>query len=646
MLRSWLRSDFGLLLRRAALIYLVLMLCRVVFYIYNIDAVGALKWAEVWPLFKGALVFDTASIIYTNALFVIMSLLPMFTQRLRRRWYRLAMAIYFISINSLSVIINLADTVYFRYTLKRFTADEIFFAENDNTTQLIGKFAIENWYVVLIAALLISLLAWGYGIKSEPKEVIKNRTLRAVVAGGLLIVLAGLMVGGVRGGFTRQTRPITLSNATAYTPSPSKANVVLSNPFCIIRTMGKPSVKVPQYFSQEELAHIYTPYHYPSDSIKSLGKRNILIFILESFSREHSALLNPDLYPDGKGYTPFLDSLMSEGYRFPSAFANGRKSIDALPSVLASIPSFKTPFVLIPQSLGESEQLPKILASEGYTTAFFNGSARGSMGFGAYVSAAGVEQQFSREDYQRHRSTDDFDGYWGIWDMPFMEFMGDELNDMKEPFFASIFTLTSHHPFVVPSQYESQLPEGRTKAHRPVAYTDLSIRNFFDRFGDEEWFANTIFVFVGDHVSSETFADKTKTATGNMNIMSFIYTPDGAVKGVDNTPVQQIDIMPTLLGLIGYNKPYFAYGRDLLNERSGKGIAINYINQTFQAITDSLVIFNDENRTIAAYTRADTLQKNNIADELDSAQVEVSRHLKAFVQQYYTHVKEKSYVVK
>lgn len=644
MLRKWLNSDVAMLVRRVVILYVVLFLCRVVFYLYNIDAVGAVEWGEIPALLRGSLVFDTVSIIYFNALFIVLSLLP--TAVRGRRWYRIMLATYYFVANTIVVAVNMADAVYFKYTLKRFTADEIFFADNDNTTQLIGKFAAENWYMVLFAVLCIALLVWGYGVTRVPKSPVKNKRVRVAVQSAVLVGAIALMIGGVRGGFTRETRPITLSNATAYSPSPDKANLILSNPFCIVRTMGKPSIKFTEYFNQQELASIYTPYHYPKAGAPSLGKRNIVIFILESFSSEHSALLNPDLYPDGKGYTPFLDSLMREGYTFGSAFSNGRKSIDALPSILASIPSFKTPFVLMPQSLGEGRQLPKILAEEGYATSFFNGSARGSMGFGAYVSAAGVQQQFSREDYEKRHSTNDFDGYWGIWDEPFLGFMGEELNLMPQPFFSAVFTLSSHHPFVVPEKYLSTLDQGKTKMHRPVAYTDISVRHFFDRFSGEEWFPNTIFVFVGDHVSSETFAPKTKTPTGNSHIISFIYTPDGAIRGRDDRPTQQIDIMPTLLGLIGYDKPYFAFGRDVIGEGERRAMAVNYMNQSFQAITDSMVLFYDENRTLSAFSRCDTLQKVNLASPENAEQIRIERDLKALIQQYYTHVKAKSYVVR
>ena len=271
------------------------------------------------------------------------------------------------------------------------------------------------------------------------------------------------------------------------------------------------------------------------------------------------------------------------------------RSIQAMPAILGSIPSFRQPFVLMPQSLGRSRQLPRILADKGYSTAFFCGSERGSMGFGAYARSAGVERLLSREDYEARHGKGDFDGFWGIWDGPFLQFAGEELDAMPEPFFASLFTLSAHHPFGVPDAIRDSLPEGFTKIQRPAAYDDLAFRRFFERFGDREWFRRTIFVFVADHVSSEKWAPETRTFPGNYHIVGFIYTPDGALRGQCPQIVQQIDLMPTLLGLLEVREPYFAYGRDVLNEPDRAPWAVMYDTE-YRAMDDRAILSFDGER--------------------------------------------------
>jgi len=266
------------------------------------------------------------------------------------------------------------------------------------------------------------------------------------------------------------------------------------------------------------------------------------------------------------------------------------------------------------------------------------------MGFGAYAAQAGVQDYYSREDYEKRCGTDDFDGYWGIWDEPFLQYMSRVLSEMPQPFFASAFTLSSHHPFVVPEKYAATLPEGKTKVHKGVAYTDLALRRFMETSSREPWYENTIFVFVADHVSSETFAPKTLTPTGNTQIICLIYTPDGSLRGVNRSVAQQIDLMPTLLGLTGYDRPYFAFGRDVLRETDREPMVSNYAGGTYQGITDSLVLFFDGERTLSAYLRSDTLQKNDISGIRTPALEAAERDLKARLQQYYRHVKQKDYL--
>ncbi len=632
-MKRLLHTPLALLVWRIVLLYAVLMLCRTAFYLYNAAVLGPLTWAEAWTLLAGALKFDTASVVYADGVFILLSLLPLPLRE--RRWYRAVLFWYYVAVNAVLVVAtNLADTVYFRYTQKRFTADEIFFADNDNSLQLVGKFMAENWYLVLLWIALTALLAWGYRRRVREESIFSRGWAYYIGNTVIFAAAAGLSVAGMRGGMTRMTRPITLSNATLYTADSGKANLILSNPFCILRTIGSAgSVKYKKHFAPEELARRFTPVHQPADSAAvNLAGRNVVVFIMESMSAEHSAYLCPEVYADRevKGFTPFLDSLMQNGLVFKRMYANGTRSIQAMPSVLGSLPSFRTPFVLMPQSLGESRQLPAMLADKGYATLFFCGSEHGSMGFGAYARSAGVERLVSREDYEARHGTGDFDGYWGIWDEPFLQFMGEELAATPEPFFATLFTLSSHHPFVVPEQYAATLPDGYTRIHKGVAYDDQAFRRFYHRFGGEEWFRRTIFVFVADHVSSEKFAEKTRSYPGNMHIVGFIHTPDGALQGKVREVTQQLDIMPTVLGLTGNTEPYFAFGRDVLNEPQRPRWSVSYDGK-FRALTDDGAVVLDDSGT--------EVQECPATPAADS----LMQSFRALIQQYYSHIERKSY---
>ena len=657
-LRSGLHNTLTVLVWRLLIVYVLLAALRAIFYLANTDTLGPMTAAEIPALVRGSLLFDTANISYCYTLFVVLSLLPL-RAREQAGYQRMLFGIWVV-VSSVVVLLNLADSVYFHYAKKRITIDELHFAGNDNTGHILWKAVGENWYLLPIGIGLVWGAVWLYRqVKPAPNRL-KKPGLFVAVNSLLTLAAVVLLVGGMRGGLSHAIRPVAMSQAAQYAVSPAKASVVLCNPFCVLRTMSNKQITPLRYFSDStELAARFSPYHYPAaDSLRhdrfgTQRGKNILIFVLESFSYEHSAYLNPELYGDGADYTPFLDSLMREGYLFRRGYANGRKSIDALPSVLSSIPSFKTPFVITPQSLGETRGLGRLLGEEGYSTWFFNGSENKSMGFVAYAKLSGVEEARTREDYEARMGTGDFDGHWGIWDGPFMQYMARELDEAPKPFFATIFTLSSHHPFVVPEGDAATLPEGRTKVQRPVAYTDRSLRDFFAYARRQPWFANTLFVFTADHVSSEVYGEVSKTPTGNSHIILFLYTPDGSLRGDDPHVAQQIDLMPTILGLTGYEKPFFAYGQDIFAVRADsartaeRAFAINYLNESFQWITDSAAMFFDEHEVTHLFDlHSDSLEQHNRIDRgvrPDPVQVE---RLKALLQTYYDHLAQSDFLVR
>ena len=640
------RTHTALLVWRISLLYVVLMLCRAILYLYNHALIGALPTDELWSLLCGSMKFDTVSILYANAVFILLSVVPLHLRE--KSWWQSICYWYYVVVNSLLLVaVSVADAIYFRYTQKRFSADEIFFADNDNSLQLVMKFAAENWYMVLAGVALIAVLAVGYRRRVKVEQIFAG-VWYYVSAFAVMLVAVGLAIGGIRGGFTKMTRPITISNATLYTADNARATMILSNPFCILRTISSSGkLHYEKYFDDQTLAQIYSPEHFPSEDVSptELTGRNVVLFIMESFSAEHSALLRPDIYKDSeqKGYTPFLDSLMRQSYTFYNMYANGKRSIQALPAVWSSIPSFKSPFVLMPQALAETRSLPAILKDKGYETMFFCGSDHGSMGFGAYARQTGIETLYSRQDYEKVHGTDDFDGYWGVWDEKFLNYMGEVLSEQREPFFSTMFTLTSHHPFVIPEEYEGKYPKGHTPNHQCVGYVDDAFRKFFAKYENEEWFRRTIFVFVADHVSSEKMTETFRRSPGDYHILGFMYAPDSALFGEHRQVVSQIDIMPTLLGLMGNTEPYFAFGRDIFNEHADVPFSINYDNNAFQAITGEHLIRFDEKSITGVYAVDDVMHTTNLKDGVATEGVE--QQMKAMIQSYYSRVENKDYVV-
>lgn len=642
------RTRFALMLWRIAMVYVAMLLCRVAFYCYNRDLIGSISAGEIWELFKGTILIDNSSIVYADSIFILLSMLPLPLRWWSNRWYQGLLFLIYMVCNALFVVAaNLGDAVYFHYTQKRCTADEIFFADNGNTAKLMLKFAVDNWHLVIYGVLLIAGLAYAYRRRREVIDMTRGK-IACVAHTAVLLLTAWLCIVGIRGGVTGMTRPITLSNAMLYAESPAKAYFILSNPFCVIRSIDM-QLDYERYFDHERLAEIWTPSHYPEDYDSEMFGRyedyNVMLVILESFSAEHSKYLSPDLYSEqSEGYTPFLDSLMNRSLTFTRCYANGSVSVAAPPSIWSSMPSYGKPHMLTPYSLGECRPMPRLLSEMGYETSFFCGSERGSMGFGAYAHIAGIENLYSMEDFMAEYGDEEFDGSWGIWDEPFLGFMGEQMGRMQQPFFASIFTLTSHHPFNVPPKYKDVLPEGTTRNHKPVAYTDMSIRRFFEQFSGEEWFSRTIFVFVADHVSSEKSTERTLHMPESHRVVGFIHVPDGSLQMRYDSVVSQVDLAPTLLGLLGNREPYFAIGRDVFNEPERRPIVLIRLMFDYEIIIDDYIVEFDTHEIKGVYLADDYLRKNDLRDSATEEVTWAVEQTKAIIQQYFEHVVRMNYM--
>ncbi|MBO7490738.1 MAG: sulfatase-like hydrolase/transferase [Bacteroidales bacterium] len=661
-LRTTPYSTIAATLCNLLLAYVVYMLSRVAYVWENWPLFSssweALKCSE---LLRGSLRFDSAAIFYTNSIYIFLMLLPLHLKE--RDWWHTMTKWIFVVINSLAVAINLCDAVYSQYTGRRTTST--FFSEFSNEGNLGAIFGTEllnHWYLVLIAILIIALL-WFLYTKPQGKLCCNGSLLKYYIPQSVIFLIAfPVAIIAMRGGATRTTRPITISNANQYVNQPSEAAIVLNTPFTLIRTIGKTTFADPQYFDAETLETIYSPLHLGNGELrtengerlmqqsptlqppisKNVGlKRNVVILIVESFGREYIGFYN-----DGRGYTPFVDSLLANSLTWQQTYANGRKSIDAMPSILSSIPMFVEPFFVTNYSLNKVSGIATELASEGYNSAFFHGADNNSMGFQAFARATGFEQYYGREEYCKDGRFDgnkDWDGSWAIWDDPFLQFYALTMNDIEQPFVTAIFTASSHHPFAIPKGTEARYPEGTLAIHKCIRYTDDALRHFFQTASQQPWFKNTIFILTSDHTNMSEY-DQYRNAIGQFCAPILIYDPSGELpRGVMPGVAQQIDIMPTLLSILGHQRPFIAFGKDLLNTHPDSSWIVNYSNGIYQYLqNDTLIQFDGEHLSGAYKLSTDPLLKQ----PLSSHPAWHEKRLKAIIQQYMSRMVNDQLMIK
>ncbi len=626
------------LLWNIALLYIAYGITRVAFLLEN-HSIYEHLWGnpQTWQVILGGLYFDTSAIAYTNALYILLVLFP-FHKKETNSWQNVCKWVYIV-INSLCLAMNLGDSVYFQYTARRTTI--AFFSEfsgDEKLGSIIGYEFIQHWYFVVLFMLLVAFL-WGAYIRPQKKAFpLKHYYISQTIT---FLIAAYACWAGIRGGLW-DNRPIKISTANQFIIRPNDASLILNTPFSMIRTIGHSTYHNPAYYQDQAiLEKIYTPVHRPiivdTDSLMPPAKKNIIVIFLESFGREYIGSLNKEILPGYKGYTPFLDSLMSHAISFRYTYANGRSSVDAMPSALSGLPMFVESFVAASHATNHLEGIASCLSQMGYQTAFFHGAPASSLGFQGFTKATGFKDCFSQEDYEADSRTNgeaDSDNWWGIWDEPFLQYFRLKMSDMKEPFMTALFTLTSHHPFHVPEQYKDIYPEEEMPIHKCIRYTDHALERFFREASKEPWFKNSLFIMTGDHTNMSNHPEY-KSGINQFATSIILYEPNGDLQpGIREGIAQQTDIMPTVLSYVGYPKPYVAFGCDVFNTPAKDTWAINYLDGIYQYCKNGYVLQFDGQNTIGFYSLTDYRMEHDLKGQGYEEQTIMEKEIKAIIQQY------------
>ena len=223
---------------------------------------------------------------------------------------------------------------------------------------------------------------------------------------------------------------------------------------------------------------------------------------------------------------------------------------------------------------------------------------------------------------------------WGIWDDKFLGFYADKLNEIPQPFMSSFFSVSSHHPFKVPEEFEGKFKGGEQPILKCIEYTDYALREFFKKASAMPWYNNTLFVITADHVSSNVIFNESHTIWGSYSVPVIFFKPDGSLRSTDEGIAQQIDIMPSVLGYLHYDKPYVAFGRNVFDS-SSTPFAFNYSDNVYNLYKDEYLLMFDGKRSIHLYNfKKDKLLKEDLKDQQPERVQALELFLKAIIQQY------------
>ncbi len=640
-------EEYKVLGYRMLLAYVFYFIARVLFYVYNADLIEITGFSEFMKLAYHGLAFDTSALLYINSLFILLSIFPLWVNT--HSWYQKMLFYLYCVTNLIGYATNFVDFIYYKFIYTRTTTSVLGSVENEsNLGSLLGAFFVSYWHVFLLFFLLASGWVFLYKrIRISPKKIhSKWRYFGSSVLAICLVI--PLCIGGIRGDFRHSTRPINMVDANRHVKVPVHADIVLNTPFSIIRTIGKNDFKAVNFVTKEVIDQQLQPIkQYPKDSL-TLDKPNVVILIVESYGREYFGAMNRDMgIKDYVSYTPFLDSLAQHSLLFPNAFANGRKSIHGMSSVLAGIPSFKVAFTSSAYAKQPIQSVVSSYNEMGYDTSFFHGAPNGSMGFLGFGNILGFDHYYGKTEYDLlYPDNTDFDGFWGIWDTPFLQYVKKEMDQKQEPFMSTIFTVSSHSPYIVPKEKEGKYPKGNVPMHQCVGYTDEALKEFFEAAKTAPWFENTIFVLTADH-GNQVYYDEYKKTINRHTVPIMFYYPgnDEVMRGVDKRLAQQIDIYPTLLKVSGYDKPFRSWGRNLIGEEKVPPFVMTHSSILYQYFDENYICIFDGQNVMGFYDIKDKGLKNNLIEQRNEQMDVAEERCKAFVQDYMDRIMNRKLMV-
>ena len=616
--------NIKILIQRLLIALFLAFLSRIFFLIFN-PVFFSFGFLVLVQAFLYGFIYDFSALVYLNALFILMHLLPLALQN-KKGFQQILMGLFIIS-NGSAILFNLIDTGYFAFSGKRSGMD--LFKMSNELQGLKTAYLIDFWYLYVILFLLLSVMVWLY-YQTFKKSIsmqmgsTKPKWYKYVL---IWILTIGISFMGARGGFG--LLPLNTFDAARQT-RPELVPLVVNTPFNLIISTQQSGLQNVSYFADEAAKKLFNPVQQISDSHKAISTHaNIVLIIVESLGKEYVGYFNK------QGYTPFLDSLMKFSTVYPHAYSNGKKSVEGIPAILASMPSWlNTPYLSSYYQSNALNSTGAYLNEIGYNTSFYHGGRNGTMSFDNFIAISKGGAYYGLNQYENET---DFDGKWGIYDEPYLKYFAKELGKKPTPFFSTVFTLSSHHPYSLPKKYKGKFTKGNLPIHHTIEYTDFALQQFFEMAKKEAWFNNTVFIITADH-SSENQEPFYQSPQGKYLIPLFVYKASRSEHKTIEKTVSQLDIMPIILTEAYYNKPFFSFST-FLNpaDKDNKGGALQYQDQYYQLVQWPFVYQFDGRKEMGFFNlQTDSLMNQNLlkSNKFIPEKLKMDSLLKSMVQQY------------
>jgi phosphoglycerol transferase MdoB-like AlkP superfamily enzyme len=465
---------------------------------------------------------------------------------------------------SLAFLINAADIPYFNYFFQRFSVSAF---EWMDSPLFVLKMVFQEpaYFLVALPAALLILIYFRVLRRIFRANALSNQQVWVKLP--LFLMVLGLMFLGIRGRLEKKS-PIRVG--TAYFSENAFLNQLGLNPvFTLLRSaldsMDESNQVIHEMDSEEAIRRVQadltienpignSPIAREITADKKASTPNVVVIIMESMSAaKMSRHGNP-----GK-LTPFLDSLSHQSLYFDRVYTAGKHTFNGIFSTLFSFPALYRQHPM--KQISSYNGLSWVLKQAGYSTIYFTTHD------GQFDNVEGflMNNDFSRVVSQKDFPAEEVKTALGVPDDFMFRFAIPVLNDLsktKKPFLSVFMTASDHGPYYIPEYFK---PSAKDIKEQIVQYADWSLKQFMQQAAKQHWYENTVFVFIADHGAL--------TATPYDLSLDYHHTPLLFFSPSGQFPVEtisrmgsQLDVFPTLMGLLNQSYLNNTLGVDLLSE--------------------------------------------------------------------------------
>ncbi|TND01585.1 MAG: sulfatase [Bacteroidetes bacterium] len=529
---------------------------RLVFLLYNLPDTGDSGFGEILAAFFHALYVDTATACYFLVipffLFSLMCFWPSPWPDKINRWYNLLIIIC-VSMLTMSEL-----PIYDEWGHK-LTYKALWFLQDPGEV-----FHTASWMQLIFGILGITLFSWGgwwlfRKLMGKPFQVQQRQW---IMGSGFFLLTPVLLFTGLRGGW--MPIPVQVSDAY-YSTNNFLNNVSVNSSFHLFSSLAqRRQDENYKFIPQEEARKIFAEMHRVEKdttvSIFSNPKPNIMLVVLEGWSA--------DLVKGMGGFdgiTPRFDELIRQGVVFDSCYSSGNLSDQGMAAVFSAFPAQPhTSIITQPDKYTHLPCIGKEFEKSGYGTSYQFGGQLSYGNIRAYMYYNGFDKILEGKDFDASVPQ----GRLGAHDEYVYKRQISELKNAKEPFFAGLFTLSTHGPFDIPMK-KDKLKWGDDEQDyiNSAYYADSCIGKFIEAAKKEPWYKNTVFVFVSDHSHNSPKKYIYYNPEYRRIVMMLYGEPIRAeFRGYHHRKIcSQVDLASTLLHQLGMDASKYRYSKNLFN---------------------------------------------------------------------------------